>query len=178
MQGRCSTVRCAYNAREVEQEDRRLRLVLCIGDWLTQKEDVVTPWRCIGHQSEVYTLRWELEALTEMGTSLAAVIKSTAWSLANKGVLVRTVTSFYSVSRFRDTHTARRNPIFASLVQAMWPIGLLRTCKIIDNPWSVGMVRADKAGLLLAEALYNRLQGSAASPSSATALAHVSYTRA
>lgn len=41
----------------------------------------------------------------------------------------------------------------------MWPIGLLKVSKIIDNPFSVAKSRADKAGLVLADALINRAQG-------------------
>jgi hypothetical protein len=50
-------------------------------------------------------------------------------------------------------------PVFSSLMQALWPLGLLKISKIIDNPWSVGMVRADKAGLILADAIINKVQG-------------------
>lgn len=49
--------------------------------------------------------------------------------------------------------------VFASLMDALWPLGLLKISKIIDNPWSVGMVRADKAGAVLADAIINRVQG-------------------
>lgn len=36
---------------------------------------------------------------------------------------------------------------------------LLKINKIIDNPWSVGMVRAEKAGQALADVIMNRFQG-------------------
>ena len=49
--------------------------------------------------------------------------------------------------------------VFSSLMTALWPLGLLKISKIIDNPWSVGMVRADKAGLILADAIMNKVQG-------------------
>jgi pimeloyl-ACP methyl ester carboxylesterase len=35
----------------------------------------------------------------------------------------------------------------------------LKISKVIDNPWSVGMVRAEKAGLVLADAIINKVQG-------------------
>lgn len=44
-------------------------------------------------------------------------------------------------------------------MEALWPIGLLKISKIVDNPWSVGMVRADKAGAILADAIINKVQG-------------------
>lgn len=81
-------------AKEVPPEDRRLRLVIGISGWLTQKEDIVNPWRALGHESEVYALRWELEALMKMGTSLETVVKSAAWSIAKKEIIARTSKSF------------------------------------------------------------------------------------
>ena len=50
--------------QDPKPEDRRLRVTIGISGWLTQKEDIITPWRAMGHQTEVFALRWELEALT------------------------------------------------------------------------------------------------------------------
>ncbi|KAK0615828.1 hypothetical protein B0T17DRAFT_357175 [Bombardia bombarda] len=124
---------------KVEPNSRRLRVVLGISGWLTSESGVVNPWRTLGQQSEVYAVRWEADALTKMGNALETVVKSAAWSTAKKEIIART--------------------IFASLVQAMWPLGLLKISKIIDNPWSIGMVRADKAGCVLADVIMNKAQG-------------------
>lgn len=53
---------------EPQPEDRRLRITIGVSGWLTQKEDIITPWRAMGRQSEVFALRWELEALTKLGS--------------------------------------------------------------------------------------------------------------
>ncbi|KAB8294902.1 hypothetical protein EYC80_006860 [Monilinia laxa] len=127
------------SVKEMAAKDRRLRVTIGVSGWLTQKEDVITPWRVLGHQSEVFALRYELEALSKLGTSLESVVKSAAWSIAKKEIIART--------------------IFASLMTALWPIGLLKISKVIDNPFSVAKSRADKAGLVLADALINRAQG-------------------
>ncbi|KAK3946207.1 hypothetical protein QBC46DRAFT_335646 [Diplogelasinospora grovesii] len=124
---------------KVSPDHRRLRVVLGISGWLTGETDVVNPWRALGDQSEVYAVRWELESLLKMGNSLETVVKSTAWSMAKKEIIART--------------------IFASLFEALWPLGLLRISKIIDNPWSMCMVRADKAGAVLADIIMNKVQG-------------------
>lgn len=124
---------------ETLPKDRRLRVTIGISGWLTQKEDVITPWRALGRQSEVFALRWELEALTKLGTSMESVVKSAAWTVAKKQIIART--------------------IFASLMEALWPITLLKVSKIVDNPFSVCKNRADKAGQVLADALINRAQG-------------------
>lgn len=36
---------------------------------------------------------------------------------------------------------------------------LIKISKVVDNPWTVGMVRADKAGGVLADAILNKFQG-------------------
>jgi len=125
--------------RDQKPEDRKLRVTIGISGWLTQKEDIITPWRALGPQSEVFALRWELEALTKLGSSLESVVKSAAWRVAKKEIIART--------------------IFASLMDALWPIALLKVSKVVDNPFSVAKNRADKAGLVLADALINKAQG-------------------
>lgn len=125
--------------KEPKPEDRRLRVTIGVSGWITQKEDIINPWRIFGRESEVFALRWELKSLTALGTSLESVIKSAAWGVAKKEIISRT--------------------IFASMSAALWPLGLLRVSKIVDNPFSVAKSRADKAGLVLADALINRAQG-------------------
>lgn len=66
-------------------------------------------------------------------------MKSAAWTVAKKEIIART--------------------IFASLMEALWPIALLKVSKIVDNPFSVAKSRSDKAGLVLADALINKAQG-------------------
>ncbi|KAG4417889.1 hypothetical protein IFR04_008943 [Cadophora malorum] len=124
---------------EPKPEDRRLRVTIGVSGWITQREDTIIPWRALGRQSEVFALRWELDALSKLGSSLESVVKSAAWSVAKKEIISRT--------------------IFASLMTALWPIGLLKISKIVDNPFSVAKNRADKAGLVLADALINKAQG-------------------
>ncbi|PBP23714.1 DUF726-domain-containing protein [Diplocarpon rosae] len=126
-------------SREPSAEDRRLRVTIGVSGWITQREDIIIPWRALGRESEVFALRWELEALSQLGSSLESVVKSAAWGVAKKEIISRT--------------------IFASLMTALWPIGLLKISKIVDNPFSVAKNRADKAGLVLADALINKAQG-------------------
>jgi hypothetical protein len=128
-----------HDVKEISPEDRRLRVTIGVSGWLAQKEDIVTPWRVLGHQSEVFALRWELEALVKLGTSLQTLVKSYAWSVAKKEIISRT--------------------IFASLMDALWPIAVLKVSKVVDNPFSIAKNMADKAGLVLADALINKAQG-------------------
>ena len=70
---------------------------------------------------------------------MEAVAKSAAWSVAEKEIIART--------------------IFANLMNALWPVAVLKISKVVDNPFSVAKNRADKAGLVLADALINKAQG-------------------
>ena len=49
--------------------------------------------------------------------------------------------------------------VFTSLATSHWPEALLKVSKVMDNPWTVAMVRAEKTGLVLAEILTNKVQG-------------------
>jgi hypothetical protein len=77
--------------------------------------------------------------LLDMGKSLESMVSSAVWDVASREVISRTV--------------------FASLMFAMWPIALLQLSKIVDNPFNVAKSRADKAGLVLADAIINKVQG-------------------
>ena len=122
-----------------KEGERRLRVAIGISGWLTEKEEVITPWRVVGKGAEVFALRWELEALMNLGNSMTAMVSSTAWGYAKSEIIKRT--------------------IFAELMGAMWPLGLLKISRVVDNPFSVANGRAEKAGEVLADALINKAQG-------------------
>ncbi|KEY70100.1 hypothetical protein S7711_09098 [Stachybotrys chartarum IBT 7711] len=134
-------VRSEYrDARQTPAEDRRLRLVVGMSGWITDLYDESQPWRCLGSQAEAFAVKWESAALANLGNSLETVVKSAAWRSAKDEILSRT--------------------IFTSLMESIWPVPLLKISKIIDNPWNIGMVRAEKAGFVLADALMrHRVQG-------------------
>ena len=123
----------------IESDKRRLRVSVGISGWLTEKEEVVTPWRVVGKGTEVFALRWELEALMSLGNSMQMMVSSAAWGYAQSEILKRT--------------------IFAEMMSAMWPLGLLKISRVVDNPFSVAKSRAEKAGEVLADALVNKAQG-------------------
>lgn len=133
------STRKARKTAEIPAEDRRLRVTIGISGWLTQREDIISPWRALGHQSEIFALRWELDALMNLGTSMESVLKSAAWTVAKKEIIART--------------------IFGSLMFALWPLSFLKASKVLDNPFSIAKNRADKAGLVLADAIINKAQG-------------------
>lgn len=127
--------------KEDDKNARHLRVAVGISGWLTQEPEVVLPWQVIsGRSTEVFALRWELKALLRLGSALNTYIKSYAWSFAKKEILSRT--------------------IFASLASALvLPYGLAKAARVIDNPFSVAVSRSEKAGVVLADALINKVQG-------------------
>ena len=118
---------------------RRLRVAIGVTGWLTEEESVIAPWRVFGTGSESFALRWELEALMNLGNSMHAMVSSAAWGYAKSEIIQRT--------------------IFAELAGALWPIALLKVSRVVDNPFSIARSRADKAGAVLADALINKAQG-------------------
>jgi hypothetical protein len=131
--------RAGRGTRDVPLEDRRLRVTVGISGWLTQEKDVVMPWFALGQGNEVFTLRWELKSLMKMGRAIESVVSSAVWTAVSAEIFSRTV--------------------FASLMFALWPIALLKVGKIVDNPFTIAKNRADKAGLVLADAIINKAQG-------------------
>ncbi|RDW83109.1 hypothetical protein BP5796_04600 [Coleophoma crateriformis] len=126
-------------SREDPDKDRKLRVTIGINGWLTSKEDVIKPWRCLGETSEVFALRYEMQALLTLGNSLNSMVSSHAWSLVKSEILRRTV--------------------LASLWSALWPLYLLKIAASIDSPFGLARVRSNKAGEVLADALINKAQG-------------------
>ncbi|KAI0459007.1 DUF726-domain-containing protein [Xylaria acuta] len=125
--------------KDIPAENRRMRVTIGISGWTTEENDFQYPWKAFGMSNEVYALRWELEALSKVGAALQTVMKSTSWSAAKKD-------------------TAGQN-VFTSLKTSHWPETLIKASKVMDNPWTVAMVRAEKVGLVLAEILTNKVQG-------------------
>ncbi|KAL8939522.1 MAG: hypothetical protein Q9216_003308 [Gyalolechia sp. 2 TL-2023] len=125
---------------EAAEEERRLRVTIGITGWLTEKEEIVKPWRVLNTGSEVFALRWELETLINLGNSMKTMLSSAAWGYAQSQVIQKTV--------------------FAELLASVtWPMGLAKVARVVDNPFTLGKTRADKAGEVLADALIHRAQG-------------------
>ena len=125
---------------EAASEERRLRVTIGITGWLEEKEEIVKPWRVLSTGSEVFALRWELETLINLGNSMKTMLSSAAWGYAQSQVIQKTV--------------------FAELMASVtWPIGIAKVARVVDNPFTLGKTRADKAGEVLADALIHHAQG-------------------
>ncbi|KAF3942458.1 hypothetical protein ABW19_dt0200125 [Dactylella cylindrospora] len=127
------------NSTETVPSNNRLTVTIGISGWITNPADFVTPWQTLSDSTEVYALRWETTALLDLGSALTTMLKTYAFAYLKTEIIKRTV--------------------LASLMMAMWPIGLLKIAKVVDNPFSIAKTRSEKAGAVLADALINRAQG-------------------
>lgn len=130
-----------HKGKNDDKNARHLRVTVGISGWLAEEHEAELPWQVIsGRSTEAFALRWELKALLRLGHALNIYIKSYAWGFAKKEILSRT--------------------IFATLASALaLPYGLAKAARVIDNPFSVAMSRSEKAGIVLADALVNKVQG-------------------
>jgi len=125
--------------RASDLDHRRLRVAIAISGWLTDERDVVDPWYILASSIEGFALRWEMQSLLRLGNAITDLLSSTAWAYAKRELITRS--------------------IFKVLLSALWPLQILKAAHIVDNPFSVGLARADKAGKVLADAIANRAQG-------------------
>ncbi|MCJ1397676.1 hypothetical protein MMC11_000872 [Xylographa trunciseda] len=127
-------------SEEEKQRSRRLRVTIGVSGWLENGSEVLSPWCGVGGATEVFALRWELDALLELGSALHTMVTSFGMNFVAIEIIKRTV--------------------LASLWAALWPFSLLRLARLVDNPFSVALSRSEKAGAILADALISRTQGS------------------
>jgi len=78
-------------------------------------------------------------------------------ALLNLGTALESMATSFAIGYIRSEII--RRAVAASLYAALWPIALLNFARIVDNPFSVAKARAEKAGLVLADAIINRAQG-------------------
>ncbi|KAF2122090.1 hypothetical protein BDV96DRAFT_137068 [Lophiotrema nucula] len=123
-----------------KREQHRLRVTIGVSGWLNSPSDVNKPWEVIDAAgTEAFALRFEMDSMLRLGNSLNDVLFSYAWD----GV----------------TYTVVSRTLLGALYAGLWPLGLVKAASVLDNPFSVALARADKAGKVLARALMDRVQG-------------------
>ncbi|PHH50194.1 putative membrane protein C6F6.13c [Ceratocystis fimbriata CBS 114723] len=128
------------DTRDLHPHDYRLRMTFCVnGSLMGEDKAASDAWNSIGAQAEVYSLRWETNSLRSLATCLEMISDSRGWMEAKQ---------YFTKNSIHDAFT-----------KSEWPSCLERLSKIIDNPWTVGMVRADKVGLVLADIILRKVQG-------------------
>ena len=107
----------------VKQENQtHMKVLLCINGWLLDENDADSHWNSAvkihGNDYEAFILLWESQWLKRLGVGLKSFIQKEAVSTSLAYVGMQTSA--------------------AALLSALtWPVALLGTAEIIDNPWSM-----------------------------------------
>ncbi|CAG8725305.1 7133_t:CDS:2, partial [Racocetra fulgida] len=114
------------------------------GYLLENVDEVTNPWfptfGNVSDYSDTFALSFDTEILLSLGRSFRRFLAESTVSIAASEALKRTV--------------------FATLANALvLPAALMKAGDLIDNPWALGVDRAHKAGLVLADVLTERVQG-------------------
>jgi hypothetical protein len=121
-------------------EDARLRVAIGVTGWIVSSPtEITTPWRVLGEGVQAFALRWEVQALTDLGEALRGTVRSCAVGFVRGEII--------------------RQTVFATLYSALWPVALVKAGRLVDNPYSIASRRAEKAGIILADALVEKAQG-------------------
>lgn len=145
------------NQKDLAPEDRRMRLVLCVNGLLTTKDEVCSPWKRLGSQNEVYAVRWEIESLEKIGSAFETLLKSKAWAECQKD-LKRTPSKLKALPL--EVIVCRlTNQVLTKMLLYDWPDSLLRSSKVVDNAWIMGMTRSTKLSSCLSDLITGHLHG-------------------
>jgi pimeloyl-ACP methyl ester carboxylesterase len=118
----------------------KLRVAIGIPGYLTTAKDIMHPAYVLAFTgTEPFALQWEVAALLRLGLSFSTVLKSYVWDVAKFELLRRT--------------------LLGALAAGLWPLGLLKMGRVIDNPFNIARIRADKAGKVLARVLIAKCAG-------------------
>ena len=121
--------------------NKRVNLILTISGWLNGKvDDPRLPFSTVDPvMGDLYSLWWEPEMLQSTGQTMS-ILATEALTQALQQVLGSTILI----------------PLMGAL---QLPIILSKLTYLVDNPWSVSLARADRAGLILADSLVDRNLG-------------------
>ncbi|CAG8554542.1 7247_t:CDS:2 [Acaulospora colombiana] len=118
--------------------------IVISGYLLESSNEVTKPWlptfENTADYSDTFALSFDPEILRSLGRAFRMFLAESAVKVAAQSALQKTV--------------------FATLASAlMLPATLMKASDLIDNPWALGVDRACKAGLVLADVLIGRVQG-------------------
>lgn len=145
------------NQKDIVPEDRRMRLVLCVNGLLTAEDEVCSPWKRLGSQHEVYAVRWETESLEKIGSAFETLLKSKAWAECQKD-LKRTPSKLKPFP-LEAIVCRLTNQVLTKMLLYDWPNSLLRSSKVVDNAWIMGMTRSTKLSSCLSDLITGHLHG-------------------
>ncbi|EED16692.1 DUF726 domain protein [Talaromyces stipitatus ATCC 10500] len=121
--------------------NQRVNLIVTISGWMTGKvDDVRLPFSTVDPiMGDLYSVFWEPEMLQSMGSTIN-ILATEALTQGLQQVLGSTI-------------------LTALMGALQLPIVLTKLAYLIDNPWNVSLVRANAAGLILADSIMSRNLG-------------------
>eukprot|EP00899_Mesostigma_viride_P010440 jgi/Mesvir1/19398/Mv10431-RA.2 len=118
----------------------RLAVTVCMSGWIVQPEDFTRPWACATEDAETHAVVWESAILLELGRAITDFLKNGIVTSAVKEMAMRTI-------------------LQGLLMALSFASAIVAAAQLIDNPWSLGMDRAVKAGRVLADLISARVHG-------------------
>ncbi|KAH8700421.1 DUF726 domain protein [Talaromyces proteolyticus] len=121
--------------------NQRVNLIVTVAGWMTGKvDDVRLPFSTVDPiMGDIYSVFWEPDMLQSMGSTIN-ILATEALTQGLQQVLGSTI-------------------LTALMGALQLPIVLSKLAYLIDNPWNVSLVRANAAGLILADSLMSRNLG-------------------
>jgi hypothetical protein len=110
-------------------------VTVCVSGWLGTKDDITAPWDSLAPStSEIFALRWELDALLRLSGGMSNLEGNKVWHKVTSELMERSGLD--------------------GLEEVLWPLQALEVSEqIVDNPFNVALARADMVGVVLADAL-------------------------
>lgn len=129
--------------------NRSLRVFVGVSGWIRSEDDFTAPW--IQHylstesdapaiRGEAYCVSFDRQVLLSLGRGLQDFLTSSAVTIAASEAVKLAMSAAATTALFL-------------------PVAVLQAGDLVDNPWTLGMDRARKAGRVLAEALRQRAAG-------------------
>ncbi|KAK2740350.1 hypothetical protein FQN55_008931 [Onygenales sp. PD_40] len=121
--------------------NKKVNLIVTVSGWMNGKvDDVRLPYSTVDPvMGDIYSLLWEPEMLSSMGATIN-ILATEALTQGLQQVLGSTV-------------------LVALMASLQLPIVLTKLSYLIDNPWNVSLVRANAAGLIMADSIIARNLG-------------------
>ncbi|KAJ3316777.1 Transmembrane and coiled-coil domain-containing protein 4, partial [Boothiomyces sp. JEL0866] len=114
-----------------------LSYYIAISGWLTELDDSTKQWSHLSDWNpmvEILTLSFDRQSLVDLTTAVSEFIKTTVITYSATGIAAVTAAS--------------------TLAFALgWPVALLQTAAMLDNPWNMALDKAEQAGRHLARSV-------------------------
>eukprot|EP00474_Spongospora_subterranea_P009517 CRZ09975.1 hypothetical protein [Spongospora subterranea] len=126
-----------------QNTDPSMLITICIAGMLNKEfgyESLFSSLLARPSAGELYILKWETPELLNAGDGIGSFAK-------------------YQVGSAVFQETLKQTLLMGVMNALAWPSAFITASYLIDNPWSIIISRADKASLLLADALLARSHG-------------------